>query len=159
MMDMKVNDVLINRDCIQIHEIAIGLEKPLIDYSSAENALASTSEQQCCLNLNTSSHHCHIEVPWSISYFLTSKGAENFHVYLWIAKDFGWAQDYRNFELTAGGLALLWCFLLFYHAMLLKRNGLEDAYMIFAMSVWLGGNYSWAAGEVISVRLYDIYNQ
>lgn len=39
----------------------------------------------------------------------TVRGAENFHIYLWIAKDIGWAQDWRDWALVFGSLAVIWC--------------------------------------------------
>ena len=47
-------------------------------------------------------------------YFTTVRGAEWFHVYLWLAKDLAWTQDWNYIGITSGFAAVFWSiFLLF----------------------------------------------
>jgi len=72
------------------------------------------------------------------------RGVENFHVYLWILKDFAWAQDDYWLAVVFGSAALVFCGVLMYLALW----DLEEVYMYIAMTLWLFGNYWWMAGEV-----------
>ena len=50
-----------------------------------------------------------IEVPWSPQIYLTARGAENMHIYLWILKDLCWTQNFGTPSIVFGSLALVWC--------------------------------------------------
>lgn len=74
------------------------------------------------------------------------RGFENFHIYLWILKDFAWAQDSYWLAVIFGSAAVIYCGLLLYMAVC--NRDIEETYMIIALTLWLFGNYWWMAGEV-----------
>lgn len=88
----------------------------------------------------------YIAAAWSPQIYFTSRGAENFHVYLWIAKDLCWTQNYREAGILFGSAAMAWCGVLFFHALVAKAY--EDAYMLLPMTLWLSGNFFWMLDEL-----------
>lgn len=88
----------------------------------------------------------YITSEWSPQIYFTSRGAENFHVYLWITKDFCWTQQYRSAGIVFGSMAMAWCGVLIFHALI--EYNFEDAYMLVALTLWLGGNFFWMLGEL-----------
>lgn len=85
---------------------------------------------------------------WDLEYYYTIRGSENFHIYLWIAKDLSWSQDWYWPSLIFGTMAMLWCLVLAYHAM--DSKVLEEVYMIVAVILWLAANFVWMSGEVFN---------
>jgi hypothetical protein len=83
---------------------------------------------------------------WSIDYYFSVRGAENFHIYIWIAKDLAWAQDLYWPAMIFGSMALGWCLLLAFYAF--KFGGIEEIYMLLATILWLSGNFVWMAGKI-----------
>lgn len=98
------------------------------------------------VSLTPKYHNFYITIPWSPQIYLTSRGAENIHIYLWILKDFCWTQSIVTLGLTMGSLALIWCCILFYHAF--ECRNYEDMYMLVALTLWLFGNFWWMKGEL-----------
>lgn len=90
----------------------------------------------------------YITAAWSPQIYFTVRGAENFHIYLWIAKDLCWAQNNVELGMVFGSLAVLWLLVLAYHA--LRDQYFEELYMLVAMSLWLLGNYVWMEGELVN---------
>lgn len=90
----------------------------------------------------------YISQPWSLSYYWTVRGSENFHIYLWIAKDLAWSQSSYWPAMIFGSLAVLWCFVLLHHA--IEARNLEEVYMWVALTMWLVANFVWMAGEVFN---------
>jgi hypothetical protein len=89
-----------------------------------------------------------IDLPWSPHlYYYSVRGAENFHIYLWILKDWGWTQDMEVFTLVFGYAALAWCGVLLWQA--ISRHNWEDTYHLFPLILWLFGNFWWMYGEVV----------
>ncbi len=88
----------------------------------------------------------YISGAWTWDYYFTVRGAENFHIYLWIAKDLAWASDLYWPAMIFGSLALAWCMVLCYFAFF--SGGMEEVYMLIATVLWLSGNFVWMAGEV-----------
>lgn len=88
----------------------------------------------------------YISIPWSAQFYYSIRGSENFHIYLWVAKDLCWSQDYFYGSGIFGGLALLWVGVLFYHAY--QYWFIEEMYMLVAVFLWLFGNFWWMIGEV-----------
>ena len=68
-----------------------------------------------------------------------------------ILKDLAWVQFYKKSAIALGGLALAWCGVLFFLAIMNKKW--EDVYMLVALTMWLNGNFWWMYGEVVSA--YD----
>jgi hypothetical protein len=93
------------------------------------------------------SRNFYISSAWSPQLYFTARGAENFHIYLWIAKDLCWIQYFHTPAIVFGSLALAWCAVLFYHAL---KDSWEDAYMLVGLTLWLTGNFVWMHGEVTS---------
>lgn len=112
-----------------------------------------------------------IAFPFSPKIFFTVRGAENFHIYLWICKvwmhainsgftescqepfdslikDLGWTQDWKVWSMFFGTSAVAWLFVLTYHAV--KARCYEEVYMLIALTLWLFGNYWWMVGEELN---------
>lgn len=86
-----------------------------------------------------------ITVPWSPQMYFSVRGAENFHIYLWILKDLAWTQKWYGMSWTFGICAISWIFVLAYHAFI-DRN-FNEIYMLIAMVLWLSANFVWMAGK------------
>lgn len=89
---------------------------------------------------------CFIAIPWSLPYYLSARGAENFHLCLWIGKDLCWTQDNYVGSMIFGISALAWCGLLFYNAISVKAW--EEVYNLVAVTMWLSANFLWMIDEV-----------
>lgn len=88
----------------------------------------------------------YFDIPFSPQIYFTVRGAENFHIYLWIAKDLSWTQDKLIPALFFGSCALAWCSVLAYHAFEIKSH--VEIYMLIGLMLWLSGNFVWMQGEV-----------
>jgi hypothetical protein len=86
--------------------------------------------------------------PWSWKYYTTVRGCENFHIYLWIAKDLAWAQDDENGALTCGTFAVAWCGVLAFHA--IANKNMEELYLWVSVVMWLVANFVWMYGETVN---------
>lgn len=84
---------------------------------------------------------CYFTVPWSPQVYFTVRGSENFHIYLWIAKDLAWTQSWYFPSLVFGIAALAWCLVLLYHA--LRSRCFHEVYMFLALLMWLVANFVW----------------
>ncbi len=91
----------------------------------------------------------YITVPWSFEYYFTVRGSENFHIYLWIAKDLAWTQDSYYPAMIFGSLALIWCLVLAVNA--IRERSIDELYMLVALFLWLSANFLWMAGQSISL--------
>lgn len=87
------------------------------------------------------------DVPLSPYLFFTIRGAENFHIYLWIAKDFAWVQGNFHFAVGFGLAALMWCGVLMYHAVSLRNY--EEAFFMFPLTLWLFANFWWMTSDFV----------
>jgi len=90
----------------------------------------------------------YITQEWSLSYYLTVRGSENFHIYLWIAKDLAWTQNWYWPAMMFGSSALAWCLVLAFNA--IRSRCIEEMYMLVALVMWLSANFLWMAGEVFN---------
>ena len=88
----------------------------------------------------------YFDVPWSPQIYFTVRGAENFHIYLWIAKDLSWTTENYNSALFFGSSALAWCAVLVYHTF--SSRNYREMYMLVGLMLWLAGNFVWM--EVMS---------
>ena len=79
--------------------------------------------------------------------YFSVRGSENFHIYLWIAKDLSWSQGLYWPSMIFGSAALAWCLVLAYHA--ISARCVEEVYMLIALVLWLAGNFVWMAGKII----------
>lgn len=98
--------------------------------------------------------------PFKFSWFMTIVGAEYFHVYLWIAKDLSWTQDFKSLSLIFGTFATLWCVVIFFNAFRAGNN--DEVYSTAALFMWIFANYWWMTGEVHDDNYPDevsIYDQ
>jgi hypothetical protein len=89
-----------------------------------------------------------ISQPLTLSYYWTTRGSDNFHIYLWIAKDLAWSQSWYWPAMIFGSGALAWCSVLLYHAIAARHY--EEMYMWISLFLWLSGNFVWMAGEVFN---------
>ena len=92
-------------------------------------------------------NYFYITTPWSWSYYLSVRGSENFHIYLWVAKDLAWTQDSFWPALIFGSAALAWCGVLLYNS--IRGKSVEEVYMLIALIMWLAANFLWMAGTCI----------
>jgi hypothetical protein len=86
-----------------------------------------------------------ITIPWSPQMYFSVRGAENFHIYLWIMKDLAWTQKWYVVSWIFGLSAISWCVVLVYHAFA-DRN-YNEMYMLCALILWLSANFVWMAGK------------
>lgn len=88
------------------------------------------------------------DIPVTPKMFFTIRGSENFHIYLWIAKDYSWSQDLYYESLIFGIAALAWCSVLMYHAVRTRNN--EEIFFLIPLTIWLFGNFWWMTGEIVN---------
>jgi hypothetical protein len=86
-----------------------------------------------------------ITVPWSPQMYFSVRGAENFHIYLWILKDLAWTQKWYAVSWVFGISAISWCLVLVYHAF--NDRNYNEIYMLIALILWLAANFVWMAGR------------
>jgi hypothetical protein len=58
-------------------------------------------------------------------WFSTIRGAEWFHVYLWLAKDLAWTQDWNYIGIFSGCAAVLWSVFLLFQVLTLHLDSLR----------------------------------
>ena len=80
--------------------------------------------------------------------FFTIRGSENFHIYLWIAKDLSWTQGIYYPSLIFGISALCWCGILMKNAF--KYKNYEEVYFLIPLTIWLFANFWWMEGEIVN---------
>lgn len=97
-------------------------------------------------------NYFYITQPWSLEYYLTVRGSENFHIYLWIAKDLAWTQDSYWPSMIFGSLALAWCGVLAFNAV--SHRSIDECYMLIALTMWLAANFLWMAGMAYEMWLF-----
>lgn len=78
--------------------------------------------------------------------YFSVRGAENFHIYLWIMKDLAWTQKWYIISWIFGISAISWCLVLVYHAFMDKNY--NEMYMLVALILWLSANFVWMAGKI-----------
>ena len=88
--------------------------------------------------------------PWSPHWYLSVRGAECFHIYLWIAKDWSWTQDWYWQGLIFGSAAVVWSFFLLSHSAS-KRN-YQEVWHGIGQILWLFANLWWMEGELHDVK-------
>lgn len=86
-----------------------------------------------------------IGIPWSPQMYFSVRGAENFHIYLWILKDLAWTQKWYVMAWVFGISAISWCVVLMYHAF--NDKNYNEIYMLSALILWLSANFVWMAGK------------
>lgn len=91
------------------------------------------------------SRNFYISGGWSIDYYYTVRGTENFHIYLWILKDMAWAESWYWPAMIFGSGALAWCFVILSHA--IHARNMVEIYMWVALVLWLSANFVWMAGK------------
>ena len=83
---------------------------------------------------------------WSPSFYLSERGLDNVHIYLWITKDLCWVQSWLLPGLIIGGLACLYAFFLVLRAC--WRRNISEFWIKFAEMMWLFANAWWMIGEL-----------
>lgn len=86
--------------------------------------------------------------PWNIKYYISSRGHDNFHIYLWILKDMSWLQGWFWCGHIFGGLALAWIWFIILKSLWNREK--SQAWIGFSQFIWLLANFLWMSGE-----LYD----
>lgn len=85
---------------------------------------------------------------WSPDIYFSVRGSENLLIYIWIAKDLSWTQNWYYPALLFGGIALFASFLMICRSAI-SRNA-EEIWHGVAQFLWLFGNFWWMS--------HDIYN-
>ena len=118
------------------------------------------------INLFSERGLCWLELPdepWHIMYYFSSRGHDNFHIYLWIIKDVAWMQDWFWVGHIFGGLALVW--ILFIVVKALRRGEKSQAWIALSQALWLAANFLWMSGELQDCQfphresMYDSYDR
>eukprot|EP01041_Mallomonas_annulata_P000343 gene343-612_t len=86
------------------------------------------------------------DVAWSPKWYLTIRGAECLHIYLWIAKDWSWTQDWYYAGLLFGSAAVAWAVYLLFRA--IRIGNYQEVYHGIAQNIWLFANLWWMQGEL-----------
>jgi hypothetical protein len=84
--------------------------------------------------------------PLNFQYFLTVRGQDCFHIYLWIMKDLCWVQSWYWPALIFGSATLFWSFMMLLRAV--ARKSLDEVWTHSAQFLWLFGNFMWMQGEL-----------
>lgn len=92
--------------------------------------------------------HTYPNIDWDISWYFGIRGAESFHLYLWVMKDLSWTQDWFISGHIFGILAFLWSLFLLYHAY--THRNIKEVCVYIGQMLWLFANLWWMSGE-----LYD----
>lgn len=93
---------------------------------------------------NRNVYSFYFTLPYSSQTYFSLRMLENFHLYLWIAKDLSWAQNSYSPALIFGICALIWSFVLMAYAVL--HRFWNELYMLIGMTLWLTANFVWMAG-------------
>ena len=88
-----------------------------------------------------------ITIPWSPQMYFSVRGAENFHIYLWIMKDLAWTQSWVVMSWVFGISAISWTTVLLFHA--IKDKCFLEIYMLIALILWLSANFVWMTGTLL----------
>lgn len=84
---------------------------------------------------------------WSPSFYLSERGLDNVHIYLWITKDLCWVQSWLIPGFTIGGMACLYALFLTFRAAFWRKN-IGEFWIKMAETMWLFSNFWWMVGEL-----------
>ena len=70
----------------------------------------------------------------SFSFFLSIRGSENFHLYLWLIKDLAWAQSWYYCGHIFGSLAVIWAVYILSHAA--REGNTNEIFTGVAQTFW-----------------------
>lgn len=82
----------------------------------------------------------------SWDYFLSIRGSENFHSYLWILKDFSWTQEWYYPAWVFGSLAVIVAVALLFNAA--YERATNEVFIRMAVLIWIFANWWWITAEV-----------
>jgi hypothetical protein len=92
------------------------------------------------------------EQPLNYHLFLSIRGSENFHLYLWLIKDLSWAQSWYYSGHIFGSLAVIWSFFILFHAA--RERNTNEAFVGVAQTAWLMANVWWMTGIYLYEYIY-----
>jgi hypothetical protein len=72
--------------------------------------------------------------PLNFKFFLTIRGSENFHLYLWLIKDLSWAQSWYYSGHIFGSLAVIWSIYILSHAA--RERNTNEIFTGVAQTFW-----------------------
>ena len=111
------------------------------DFNLNGNAKLSKEKEETCIsesNSNPSSSSiCWFHLPdhpLSLQWFLTIRGSENFHLYLWLIKDLAWAQSWYYCGHIFGSLAVIWSVYILSHAA--RERNTNEIFTGVAQTFW-----------------------
>ena len=91
--------------------------------------------------------------PLSFRWFLTIRGSENFHLYLWLIKDLAWAQSWYYCGHIFGSLAVIWSVYILSHAA--REGNTNEIFTGVAQTFWYV-SYSFAYSSSSVPTIYEI---
>ena len=83
---------------------------------------------------------------WSPDIYFSVRGSENVLIYIWIAKDLSWTQNWYYSAFVFGGLALFASFLMICRSV--TRKNPEDTWHGIAQFMWLFANFWWMSNDI-----------
>ena len=86
---------------------------------------------------SSSSDICWYQYPehaLSLKFFLSIRGSENFHLYLWLIKDLAWAQSWYYCGHIFGSLAVIWSVYILSHAA--REGNTNEIFTGVAQTFW-----------------------
>lgn len=84
--------------------------------------------------------------PWNLKYYFSSRGNDNFHIYLWIFKDLAWIQNWFWIGHIFGGLAMFWTWFIILKCLWNRER--TQAWISLSQFFWLCANFLWMSGEL-----------
>jgi uncharacterized membrane protein YiaA len=84
--------------------------------------------------------------PWSPHWYVSVRGQESMHIYLWIAKDLSWVQAYYYAGMIFGTLSVAWMLYILVQA--IRKRSLDEIWTTIAHVLWLVANFVWMIGEL-----------
>ena len=101
-------------------------------------------------------------IKWNIRWYFGLRGAQYFQLYLWIIRDFAWAQarfldgttkyavlNY-SFGAAIGALAVIWAALLFLRS--IYHRQVNEIFYTFSVFLWQASTYWWCLGTLLDNR-------
>lgn len=84
--------------------------------------------------------------PWAMNWYITVRGQESLHVYLWIMKDLSWVQAWY-YPGHVFGIASI-AFMMYIFMQAIRKRSLDECWTTVAHILWLVANYVWMTGEL-----------
>ena len=90
---------------------------------------------------------------WTLNWYISVRGQESLHVYMWILKDLSWVQSWYYPGYFFGALSIAWMVYILGQAM--RKKSLDEIWCTVAHILWLVGNFVWMIGELHDTKYPD----